>query len=470
MNLPIDHTKTPVVAIIGAGVSGTLTAVHLLQSAQTPLQIYLIDRHGVFGRGVAYNPTQALALLNLSTNKVSIHPDKPRHFLDWLHHIGYREPNGQPATEESFVPRKIYGQYICHLLDEAEAAAAPDVRLTRCNNTAVDVEIGPDAVTIYLQTGAPLMADQLVLALGNFPPRHLPVVPPSMQHNPRYIHNPWSGLARPIPADDTVLTIGTGLTMIDVVLELEARGHRGQYHAISKRGLLPQPHRLSATVLPPPALDELPNTAVALARYVRRYVQQTAAAHQVSWHVAFDSLRPLLIPLWQRLPLAEKKRLFRHAQPYWDIHRHRMPPQAEAAINALCASGRLTIQAGRFAQFTELADGIRVQVARKNGQTQTLDVQWVVNCTGPNANYASLDDPLPRNLLRRGLIQPDPLQLGILASATGAVENEFAQGTPRLHTLGPLLKGVLWETTAVPEIRTQAAALAQTLLTAVANA
>lgn len=469
MSLPIDNKTTAAIAIVGAGVSGTLTAVHLLRLATAPLDIYLIDRQGVFGRGVAYNPTQDLALLNLSTNKVSIYPENPRHFLDWLQRIGYCQPDGQPATEDSFVPRKIFGQYICQLLDEAEAAALPQVRLVRCSNTAVDIEIGPDKGTVHLQDGNSLTVDQVVLALGNFPPRYLPVIPPSMRQNPRYIHNPWSGLARPIPADDAVLTIGTGLTMVDIVLELQIRGHRGPYYAISKRGLLPQPHRLSATVLPPPALDDMPNTAVALARYVRRYVQTTAQTHNVSWQVAFDSLRPLLIPLWQRLPVAEKKRLFRHAQPYWDIHRHRIPPQAEDEILALRQSGRLHIQAGRFKQFSEHENGIRVKIEAKNGQEQEIDVQWVVNCTGPNANYTSLDDPLPRNLLQRGLIQADPLQLGIDADADGVVRNPFAQPAPRLHSLGPLLKGVLWESTAVPEIRIQARALAERLLTAVVN-
>jgi uncharacterized NAD(P)/FAD-binding protein YdhS len=44
-----------------------------------------------------------------------------------------------------------------------------------------------------------------------------------------------------VKAGDTVLVIGTGLTMIDAVLELERRGTPAAIHAISRNGLLPRP-------------------------------------------------------------------------------------------------------------------------------------------------------------------------------------------------------------------------------------
>jgi uncharacterized NAD(P)/FAD-binding protein YdhS len=48
-------TATPRIAIVGAGFTGTLLAVHLLREARTPVIIHLFEQHGWFGRGVAYS-------------------------------------------------------------------------------------------------------------------------------------------------------------------------------------------------------------------------------------------------------------------------------------------------------------------------------------------------------------------------------------------------------------------------------
>ena len=67
-------------------------------------------------------------------------------------------------------------------------------------------------------------------------------------------------------------------------------------------------------------------------------------------------------------------------------------------------------------------------------------------------------------MLARGLIDHDPLALGINALPTGEVLRYRGGPVGWLFTLGATLKGVLWESTAVPEIRVQARALAETLL------
>jgi uncharacterized NAD(P)/FAD-binding protein YdhS len=63
------------------------------------------------------------------------------------------------------------------------------------------------------------------------------------------------------------------------------------------------------------------------------------------------------------------------------------------------------------------------------------------------------------DLLGQGLVRPDPLRLGLDVAEDGAVID--AQGTPSnvIYAVGPARKGRLWETTAVPEIRRQIAAL-----------
>jgi uncharacterized NAD(P)/FAD-binding protein YdhS len=86
----------------------------------------------------------------------------------------------------------------------------------------------------------------------------------------------------------------------------------------------------------------------------------------------------------------------------------------------------------------------------------------VVTCTGPGSLAASRH-PLLRSLISHGLVRPDPLGLGLDARADGALLAADGSLAPGLYAIGPLLRGTLWETTAVPEIRAQAKALAAVL-------
>jgi uncharacterized NAD(P)/FAD-binding protein YdhS len=59
--------RGPVIAVIGAGASGTLAVIHLIREAaarRVPLRVALIDRHGRHGLGQAYSTTHPAHLLN----------------------------------------------------------------------------------------------------------------------------------------------------------------------------------------------------------------------------------------------------------------------------------------------------------------------------------------------------------------------------------------------------------------------
>jgi uncharacterized NAD(P)/FAD-binding protein YdhS len=87
-------------------------------------------------------------------------------------------------------------------------------------------------------------------------------------------------------------------------------------------------------------------------------------------------------------------------------------------------------------------------------------VEVVINATGPEVNPERAQSPLLKNLIARGLTTPDPLGLGIeVTRVSDGVSDP-------LHTVGSLRKGSLWESTAVPELRVQAAELAKQLLAA----
>lgn len=453
------------IAIIGGGFSGAMVAVHLLRSATVPIAIKLIERRPVVGLGVAYGTREACHLLNVPAGNMSAFPDDAGHFLRWLescceHLYG----------ADSFVPRKLYGAYLQSILREAEAEAPALVRLERIQDEAVAILPDNKVGRVQLQSGATLQAERIVLAVGNFPPSNPGVKDGSFYRSPRYSSDPWSPTVfKDIDPLDSVLLIGSGLTTTDLILALKERGHRGTIQVISRHGLLPRQHRHSAPYPPFLTIADISSTLCVLLRRVRREIDH-AARQGYDWRVVIDSLRPQTQVLWRALTATDKKRFLRHLRPYWDSHRHRIAPEVAAAIDQLQQSRQLLFHAGCIQSYEERDDGVDVTYKpRHQHEPHTLRVNRVINCTGPECNYRKLQHPLMVNLLAAGLIRPDPLALGLEVNTTGALVSATSAASRRLFTLGPPQKGGLWETTAVPEIREQAQALAQHLLQSLRN-
>jgi uncharacterized NAD(P)/FAD-binding protein YdhS len=264
--------------------------------------------------------------------------------------------------------------------------------------------------------------------------------------------------------DAPVLLIGTGLTMMDMVVSLHSRHHQGKIYAVSRRGLLPLTHR---STKPYPAFltpDTAPKTIRGLLRCIRSEVQ-TAAEQGCDWRSAIDSLRPITQQLWQQLGRAEQRRFLRHASPYWDVHRHRIAPEMGDVVRAMLESGQLTVTAGRIQDYQAAPDGVAVTVRDRQTQTnRVLQVSRAVNCTGVQIDYRRSPQPPIANLRAQGLIRPNDIGLGLDTAADGAVLDARGNRSSLLYTLGTPRRGDLWETIAVPELRDQARELAATVL------
>ncbi|WP_035988378.1 FAD/NAD(P)-binding protein, partial [Leptolyngbya sp. KIOST-1] len=455
------NSSTATIAILGAGFSGSLVAAHLLKTAHRPLVIKLVERRPEAGQGVAYSTPNPRHLLNVSAGKMSAFPDEPGHLLRWLNYnrsaLAGFFPKGFDAS--SFVPRAVFGLYVQSILAEAEASAPSTVRLERVNDEAVGIAPQNQGVQVALAGGKTIAADRLVLALGNAP-SGLPADPPD------YLRHAWSWNALDgLDADAPVLLVGTGLTMVDMVISLHSRGHRGPIVALSRRGLAPLSHR-SAQPYPSFLTPETaPTTVRGLVRRLRREVD-TATAYGYDWRGVVDALRPITQDLWQQLPRPEQRRFLRHLTPYWDVHRHRIAPEIDAVIQSLQQSGQLTIAGGRIVNYESVPEGVRVTYRpRRARATKALMVSRVIQCTGAQVDYGRSPHPLIASLRDQGLIRPCALGLGLdTAAEDGAVLDGQGQRSPWLYTLGTPRKGQLWETTAVPELRQQSLALASTVL------
>jgi uncharacterized NAD(P)/FAD-binding protein YdhS len=463
----ITLPKRQVIAIIGGGFSGTLIAVNLLKKATIPLDIYLIERNSSIGVGIAYSTQQGCHLLNVPANKISAFADDPDHFYRWLQ--CHFDRTVQP---DAFVSRRWYGQYVQSILNEAKERSAATVYFEPMTAEALSIQPDGPKLRILLDSGIVLSTDQVVLAVGNLPPSDPVVADPSFYRSPRYVRSVWSNesLSDLDPAAP-VLLIGSGLTAIDTVLSLRRQGHRGTIHLISRRGLLPQPHRSTSRKNRHWKMsNSMPLTMPALLRHLRQQVDRAVAAGG-DWRDVIDALRPHTQALWQKLSLAEKRRFLRHLRPYWEVHRHRLAPAIAQTVATLLQSGAVHLHAAHIHSYDEDLTGVNVTIRHRGShQLETLRVQRVINCTGPACDYCQSSHPLLTSLVVAGLVRSDALKLGLDVATSGALIAADGKPSSQLYTLGSPCKGLLWETTAVAEIRSQACALAEQLLLNVASA
>lgn len=433
------------VAIIGGGFSGALQAINLLKH-QGP-RATLIERRDVAARGVAYSAAHPDHLLNVRAGNMSALPQDPGHFERWLERT-------HPHLAGGFAPRLVYGDYLAELLDEARNAA-PD-RLALIQDEAIDLIREGEGWRITLAGGETIAADAVILAPGNLPP-HIPAgIRPEALPPGSFAAEPWSGdVAEGLTDQDRLLVVGTGLTMIDIALLLDARGFRGRIIALSRHGLAPRAH----APVEPSLLEERPSPqAVALLRHVR------ARSREVGWRAAVDELRPYTEGLWAAAGRGERARFLRHLRAWWDVHRHRIAPQVAARIKAMQDEGRLEIVAGKLSDVTASGKGARVAY-RPRGQDNIagLDVRRIVNASGPQGDLLRTEEPLLRRLLERRLVRPDPLRIGIDVTQQSEVIGADGEAFPNLLALGPMTRGTFWEIVAVPDIRRQTWAVARKL-------
>ncbi|MBE9178039.1 FAD/NAD(P)-binding protein [Oculatella sp. LEGE 06141] len=471
----IASPKPRAIAILGGGLSGALVAIHLLKTARHPLSITLIDRHHL-GQGTAYSTSFDCHLLNVPAGKMSLFADQPDHFLHWLQSQGKWN---QPTLAQSFIPRKIYGQYIQATLDQAEIYASSQVQLHRISDEAIALQPVPGGMTIHLRYGSPIRADRVVLALGNLPPVPPPVADPTFYSSDRYIDSAWTFQPNAVASDAPVILMGSSLTAIDTVLALRQQKHQGTIHLVSRHGLLPHAHKQIDATVPPlsvgwdsSVLSHVASTKQPITvRHVMRQVRQaveSAVAQGHDWRSVIDAIRPHTQRLWQSLSVTEQRRFLRHVRVYWDNHRHRIAPGVADAIAHLQQINQLKVHAGRILAYDEDRDGVNVVMRQRCCHEQTtLRGSVVINCTGATGDYRKASQQLIASLLDAKLICPDELSLGLRVASNGAIVDAVGTVSQHLYTLGSPRKGELWETTAVREIRDQAKVLTQELLSSV---
>lgn len=462
-----EHPLT--VAIIGAGLSGTLTATHLLrQSRPGKLRLILINPEDTLGRGLAYRFNDDNLLLNVPAGNMSAFADEISHFVAYCQSI-------DPAiSASSFVSRGLYGDYLQHILAQTMAShpGVLELKADEAISVAHNITTGnftSNQYQVTLASGTRIAADHVVLALGHQSPKF----PLSLDSSEQaHVISPWDfqamhGLAPDVP----VMILGTSHTAVDALFCLTQTHRHRPVWMVSRHGLLPQGHRLNPQ---PPMqhgfptfLRDVPATTRAFFQALRQEVARKQP-HGVDWRDVLNGLRQHTPQLWQSLASTQQRRFLRHLLPFWDIHRHRLAPVATHRLQTLLQTGQVQVMAARIINVKKQGSGLQIQIRQRGlSAIQTLNTAALINCTGPSGQVSTYAHPLYKQLLADGLLQPDAHGLGIQVDGDYRVTGACNQPAQGLWYVGPLLKARYWEATAAPELRLHAQRLANNLLASV---
>jgi uncharacterized NAD(P)/FAD-binding protein YdhS len=447
-----DMRETPfTVSVIGGGFTGAAAAIACLEHVRGPFRLVLAEPSAALGRGVAYGSHHPLHLLNVRTRDLSIRAGQPGDFLNWAfrqldqgeNHAGLHEGLGH-----TFLPRQLFGEYVRQRLYEA-IGRRPDIDFALVAEAVRDVTAERGRYRVAFERADPVCADIVILATAY-----------GLQNSS------GAGALAPFQAvsgerfarAETILLIGSGLTMVDMLLGARREGFRGKALVVSRRGQLPRPHAPRGVV---PQNVALPRSRrVSMLATGIRIACEMAEENGTPWQAVINGLRASLPETWQGLPVAEQARFLRHLRPFWDAHRHRLPMEIHASLMEEFAKGRAELLRGQVKGVIRKRDGFAVTLVRRGGEAETLKADLAFDCSGFTPD---LVQPVIRGLTEAGLAKPDPHRLGLAVEPSGQILGAAGQPSPGLYAIGPLCQGTLWEITAVPEIVRQADRAAQAI-------
>jgi len=444
------------IVVIGGGLTGAAFVLHLLRDHDPVVRITVVEPRPVLGAGLAYSTGDPVHRVNVAAGRMSLFDEQPGHFDDWLraHFMPQDDPEGI-APAGLFPRRALYGQYV----DETLRAALGGARATlgHRRERAVAVGVREARFEVWLEGGGSLQADLLVLAASHTSP-DLPGVLRPLAADERLVADPWAPEALAgIEPDGAVMVVGTGLTGCDVIASLCRRGHRGPILAVSRRGLLPR----TRTALPVTSFgrfDEAPErTALGLLRRVRAAVAEVRQLGR-PWEDVVAALRSQARVVWGALPDEERRRLLRHARPFWDAHRFQSAPQIDTILAEASTRGQLRLMAATLRAVSAEPGGLRVALHPRGaaaGREVEERVAAIVNCTGPGHRSVVEQHPVLASLAEQDALQADGCRLGIAVDASSRVIDAAGRPWPNLFVVGPLARGTHGELMGLPQVSAQ---------------
>lgn len=423
------------VLIVGGGASGILVATQIAIQADSPVSVRIAEPSAVLGAGLAYGTSDEDHLLNVPAGRMSALVTEPKHLCAWA-----------GCGEGEFISRRKYGRYLLETFLEAQGRTSlasfvhERIRVQR-------IERVRDQFHVTSEMGPLGKFDAVILACGHSY-ASTPAIAEDVRESPLYVDDPWRDRVPKI--DGTLLAIGTGLTFIDLALSHLRRNASNQVIGISRTGELPMAH-LPVRAAPLP----VPQSAQQSPQALRSYIESAT-----DWRAAQDGVRHALPEIWHSWSEEEKREFWTNHLRWWNVHRHRMAPEIAEELQRFTEQGRLRITRPGPGKISVQDSKLRIELEGIGDVRGDL----AVNATG----YGSFEkSELFRSLVNVGLVVTGPLGMGIRSNFP-ELEVIGANGSivPGLFGIGPIFLGERFETTAIPELREQAADVAKLLLKA----
>lgn len=438
------------IVIVGGGATGVILAAHLMKVAGDGFRVTLIEKREEVGRGLAYSTLLSDHRLNVTIERMSAYADDPLHFARWFR-AGH--PDVQDGSQV-FAERSEYGRYLSQIFAGLLASETGTGRLRRIKEECLHIQPAGSGLEVRLSDGASLAAHVVILATGHASDG-LSELPVAIRLG--------SSDDTPVDPQSRVVILGSGLSMIDAWLSLRHRGHVGEILAISRRGLLPLPHAARRNPIRLDVADIPLGTGLSyFVSWFAGLVEQTEQAGG-DWRDVIDGIRPFNRQIWRDWPATAKRRFLEHTKAWWDIHRHRIPPDIYARAEKALAAGELKLVAAKVTDGKKLDDGsIELSLRRRGGTAvDVIGCSRVYDCSGFAKDISGANAEPLRSLFRQGLVRTDPLQISLDVTADCAVIDAAGRASSKLFAAGPLTRGAFFEIDAVPDIRLQAARLAE---------
>ncbi|WEV26217.1 FAD/NAD(P)-binding protein [Streptomyces sp. 71268] len=479
------------IAIVGGGAAAvglldTLATHPTHATGVTDAAVGRVDTITVFEpsphlwRGRPYGPDLAAVLVNTPPALMSVRAEDRDHFAAWL---GQRVADHlDPLLGQPLVPRALYGEYLVHSAEKAVAALDEQghpVRVVRARVREVVVNTGARLV-LRTDDGLEYAADRVALCVGGGTPPD----PYGLAGAPGFTADPYplADSLDAVAASDDVTVLGSGLTAVDVVVALAARGYQGRISLLSRGGVLPyvwqRPTGRRPTHVTVERVAELRDTRGqlaltdlagllraemaeagedfdALAAHLRatrtddpvaRLRQQLAEVGdaRIGRRVLQETAHSVGPYAWRLLREPDRAWLRRHLRTAASVVSPMVPVNASVLLRLL-DSGQLTISSG--VRAVEPVNG-RFRIRDAAGERTASALVNAVNAA-PQAVPAGARD-LAHSLTHAGLATPHP--------AGGLVPTD-----PRLHVVGDLAGGGPFLTSSIAGVAAQAARVAGVL-------
>lgn len=485
------------ITIVGAGACGLVCLHQLVEKlsrqgrSNKTIRIFLFDKSGLFGMGVAYGTPIDAHLLNLRAQYMSAVWDQPRHFIQWLeaNPTSYKDKPDQIAIDQNlYPPRWLYAKYLTHLFHETVAKAkSSHIKIEFIRAMVTDVRVDSHDIDLILSDNQIIKSDYLILTLGNFPS----TIFQELKGRKGYFPYPWpvQNLMEKISPDRPVCVLGAGLSAVDTIFTLMENGHREKIYFLSRTGLLPKVQGPDEDYTPRfftmeaiEALSSNDDRSVRLSKVGHLYQKEleTAYALPISWMEIFNpqgspasilaediqravegplayqsvlnAVADLFGPVWNRLSIADRKKFDREYKTFWHVYQYAMPLINAHKIQAAIQTGQLEVMAGL--KTVRLADDrgvFQLGIQTRFGPNKFIEAPYLVNATGQGKDVTRIDDQLIQNLLKRGLLVPHPNGGIEVDFETSAILHADSRSLKRLFAVGELTRGVHFLTNSLGE-------------------